>query len=58
MEEQNKARRFPQIPDATVQSVSITTPFYLGRINTDNSSIYQLTVAIEYEKQERDPLGI
>lgn len=58
VEEQNKARSFPQIPDATVQSVSITTPFYLGRINTDNSSIYLLTVAIVYEKQERDPLRI
>ena len=50
--EQNKVKNFPQIPDATVQSISITTPFYLGRIDTNNSSIYQLTVAIKYEKEK------
>ena len=52
---QNGARNFPQIPDAVVQSVGITTPFYLGRIDTNNSSVYQLTVAVKYEKEE-DPL--
>lgn len=52
---QNRARNFPQIPDAVVQSVGITTPFYLGRIDTNNSSVYQLTVAVKYEKEE-DPL--
>lgn len=53
--EQDKEKNFPQIPDATVQSVSITTPFYLGKTDTNNS-IYQLTVAIKYEKEEWDPL--
>lgn len=55
VEEQDRVKNFPQIPDATVQSVSVTTPFYLGKTDTNNS-IYQLTVAIKYEKEERDPL--
>lgn len=54
--EQNEARIFPEIPDAIVKGINITTPFYLGRVDTDNSSIYQLTVAVSYEKQWEDPL--
>lgn len=53
--EQNRNKNFPQIPGATVQHISVTTPFYLGKTATDNS-IYQLTVAIKYEKKEKDPL--
>lgn len=53
--EQNAVKNFPQIPGAVVQDISVTTPFYLGRTDTDNS-IYQLTVAIKYEKEEEDPL--
>ncbi len=53
--EQNTAKNFPQIPGAVVQDISVTTPFYLGKTDTDNS-IYQLTVAIKYEKEEEDPL--
>lgn len=49
--EQNKAKNFPDIPEAMVQYISVTTPFYLGRIDTNNS-IYQLTVAIKYEKEK------
>lgn len=49
--EQNETKNFPHIPDATVQSVSVTTPFYLGLTDTNNS-IYQLTVAIKYEKEK------
>lgn len=56
--EQNRTKNFPQIPDAAVQSISVTTPFYLGRIDTNNSSIYQLTVAVKYEKYEKAPLWI
>lgn len=50
--EQNKSKNFPRIPDAVVQNINITTPFYLGKIDTNNSSIYQLTVAIKYEKEK------
>lgn len=53
--EQNTVKNFPQIPGAVVQDISVTTPFYLGKTDTDNS-IYQLTVAIKYEKEEEDPL--
>ena len=52
--DQNNAKNFPKVPDATVQSVNVTTPFYLGKTETNNS-IYQLTVAISYEKQEKGP---
>lgn len=53
--EQNREKNFPQIPDAAVQSINVTTPFYLGRIDANNSSVYQLTVAIKYEKEEKGP---
>ena len=53
--EQNRAKNFPQIPDAAVQRISVTTPFYLGRVDAGNSSVYQLTVAIKYEKEEKGP---
>ena len=53
--EQNRNKNFPRIPDAVVRHISVTTPFYLGKTATDNS-IYQLTVAIKYEKKEKDPL--
>lgn len=49
--EQDKFKNFPEIPDAAVQSISVTTPFYLGKTDTNNS-IYQLTVAIKYEKEK------
>lgn len=41
---------YPDVPNAEVQSVAITTPFYVGKTN-DNSYIYQMTIAIEYEKE-------
>ncbi len=50
--EQGKKKNFPKIPDAVVQVISVTTPFYLGKVDTNNS-IYQLTVAIKYEKEKQ-----
>lgn len=47
----NKAEDFPNIPDATVKEIEITTPFYLGVVD-NNSSVYQMTIAIEYEKEK------
>ena len=41
---------FPQLSEAKVQSVSITTPFYVGRTETNNY-VYQMTIAIKYEKE-------
>lgn len=51
--EQDKNKNFPQIPDAMVQNINVTTPFYMGKVDTNNSSIYQLTVAIKYEKEKQ-----
>ena len=48
--EQNKAKTFPEIEGATVQRVSVTTPFCIGSTTTNNS-IYQMTVAIKYVKE-------
>ena len=50
VEEQNSLEHFPQIQDAVVKEVKITTPFYVG-ITTDNSSVYQMTIAIKYVKE-------
>ena len=46
----NEAAEFPNIPDAVVKDIGITTPFYLGAVD-NNSSVYQMTIAIEYEKE-------
>lgn len=46
----NLAEEFPVIPDATVRSIEVTTPFYLGATE-NNDSIYQMTIAIKYEKE-------
>lgn len=46
----DKAEEYPVIPDATVKSIEVTTPFYLG-VAGDNSSVYQMTIAIKYEKE-------
>lgn len=48
--EQDVLRNFPQIADAIVLQIGITTPFYMGKTETNNS-IYQMTVAIKYTKE-------
>ena len=45
-----KKKDLPVIDGATVQSVNITTPFYLGKSEV-NESVYQLTISITYEKE-------
>ncbi len=50
VKEQNINGNFPKIADATVQSVSVQTPFYVGKAG-DNSNVYQMTIAIKYEKE-------
>lgn len=49
--EQNKAENFPVIEAASVQGISVTTPFYMGKTETNNS-IYQMTIAIKYVKEK------
>ncbi len=41
---------YPVITGAKVQSVGVTTPFYVGKTG-DNSNVYQMTIAIKYEKE-------
>lgn len=47
----NLAEEYPNIPDAKVRSIGVTTPFYLG-VTENNNSIYQMTIAIQYEKEK------
>lgn len=50
VEEQTCNRVFPKIPDAKVQKVEVTTPFFMDKTETNNS-IYQMTVGITYVKE-------
>lgn len=49
--EKDLAEQYPEITDAVVQSIGVTTPFYVGRTE-DNSFIYQMTIEIVYEKEK------
>ena len=50
VEEQNHMRNFPVIDDAVVSSISVTTPFYIGRTESNNS-VYSMTIAIKCVKE-------
>ena len=51
VEAQNKICNYPTMADGiTVKEISVTTPFVLG-VTTTNNSLYQMTVAIKYEKE-------
>lgn len=51
VEEQNKNCNYPELDsDITVKEISVTTPFVIG-VTTTNNSLYQMTVAIKYEKE-------
>lgn len=47
--EQDRNRNYPILPVA-VQEISVTTPFYVGKTETNNS-LYQMTIAIKYIKE-------
>lgn len=47
--EQDKMRNYPDIGMKT-QAISVTTPFYIGKTETNNS-LYQMTIAIKYIKE-------
>lgn len=47
---QNAAGNYPEVENAKVQEISVTTPFYLGQ-SEENDSLYQMTVAIKYMKE-------
>ena len=49
--QKDSLEEYPELTDAVVKSIDVTTPFYVGR--TDNNSfVYQMTIAIEYEKEK------
>lgn len=49
IEEKNRRREYPEIPKGNVVEVRVTTPFFAGRTEKNNS-VYQMTVALKYEK--------
>lgn len=51
VKEKDHLGEYPELADAIVRSVGITTPFYVGRTETNNS-VYQMTIAIKYEKEK------
>ena len=48
--EKDMRGEFPVLEGGKVRSIDITTPFYAGRAS-DNSFVYQMTIAIKYEKE-------
>lgn len=48
--EKNRKKELPELEGANVQSVAVTTPFYLGKSEA-NESVYQLTISITYERE-------
>ena len=49
-DKQNNERNLPAVEGATVQRISVTTPFCVSRTATNNN-IYQMTVGITYVKE-------
>lgn len=49
IEEKNDRREYPTLTKGNVVEVRVTTPFFVGRTETNNS-VYQMTVALKYEK--------
>lgn len=50
IEEKNDRREYPALTKGKVVEVRVTTPFFVGRTETNNS-VYQMTVALKYEKK-------
>lgn len=48
--EQNLKGNYPEIEDGRVTEITVTTPFYVGKTDTNNS-VYQMTIAIKYVKE-------
>lgn len=49
IEGKNDRREYPTLTKGNVVEVRVTTPFFVGRTETNNS-VYQMTVALKYEK--------
>lgn len=50
IQKKDNSKEYPLIPKGNVVEVKVTTPFFVGRTETDNS-VYQITVALKYEKK-------
>ena len=50
VEEKNKKKDLPKIEGVITRSVAVTTPFYLGKSDAQES-VYQLTISITYMKE-------
>ena len=48
--QRNEAKDFPVLEKAIVQEIYTTTPFFMGKTETNNS-IYQMTIAMKYQKE-------
>nr|DAI89216.1 MAG TPA: Minor capsid protein from bacteriophage [Caudoviricetes sp.] len=48
--EQKQMKNYPVIESGKVKGVDVTTPFYVGKTETNNS-VYQLTISITYVKE-------
>lgn len=46
-----ESKEYPTAAGVQVRHIAITTPFYAGR-SQHNSFVYQMTIAIEYEKED------
>lgn len=53
IEERNDSREYPVISKGKVTEVKVTTPFFVGRTESNNS-VYQMTVALKYEKTKTE----
>lgn len=47
--DKNRLKEYPDIQGYRVTNVAVTTPFYAGKTETNNS-VYQMTVALKYER--------
>ena len=48
---QNREKQYPLLGNGLIcKGITVTTPFYMGRTD-ENTAIYQLTIAIKYEKE-------
>lgn len=50
IEKKENSKEYPSISKGKVTEIKVTTPFFMGRTETNNS-VYQMTVALKYEKE-------
>ena len=50
IKEKNDCKEYPVLTKGNVVEIRVTTPFFVGRTETNNS-VYQMTVALKYEKK-------